>query len=53
MVTECDIVGIGGGCGTTCEVWLRGECALAEEGMEYYTPEEHTLYFEIYGGEHG
>ena len=52
MVTECDIIGIGGGCGTTCDVWLRGECSLAEEGMEHYNLEERVLYFEIYGDEH-
>jgi len=49
MVNECDTIGIGGGCGTDCPVWLRGECAYAEEGMENYTSEELTLYVNIYG----
>jgi hypothetical protein len=46
---ECDSIGIMGYCGTECPLWLGGECALAEENMEHYTPEELAQYHEIYG----
>jgi len=27
-MTDCEVVGISGGCGETCPVWLRGDCEM-------------------------
>lgn len=48
---DCDVVGINGGCGITCPVYLCGECETANEMP--YTPEELALYHEIYGEDDG
>jgi hypothetical protein len=50
-VNECHEVGINGGCGLTCPVWLRGECDIADEALEGCSPEDLALYHEIYGEE--
>jgi hypothetical protein len=46
---ECDSIGIMGGCGFECPVWLRGDCLIPDAGLEWATPEEFVLYHEIYG----
>ena len=48
---DCTIVGINGGCGLTCPVWLRGDCDIAGAAMEDASPEDLALYHEIYGEE--
>lgn len=47
-MTECDQVGIGGGCGFNCRVFLHGECDIADEVAEDASPEDRELYLEIY-----
>jgi len=48
-MTECDQIGIGGGCGFDCRVFLRGECDTADEMIEDASHEDFELYLEIYG----
>lgn len=46
---ECHQIGIGGGCGFECEVFLRGDCTIADEVAEGADAEDRELYLEIYG----
>lgn len=52
-MTECDSIGIGGGCGFDCDVFLCGECKIAGEMVEDACKENRELYFDIYGGDDG
>ena len=47
-MTEYDQIGIGGGCGFDCCVFLRGECTIACEVAENASQEDRELYLEIY-----
>lgn len=48
-MNECDQVGLSGGCGFDCCVFLRGGCDIADEMVEDASPEDRELYEEIYG----
>ncbi len=48
-MSECDQIGIGGGCGFECPVFLRGDCEIADEVAEDASPEDRKLYEDIYG----
>jgi hypothetical protein len=48
-MNDCDRIGIGGGCGFDCRVFLRGECTVPDEVADGASPEDRELYKEIYG----
>ena len=48
-MNDCDRIGIGGGCGFDCPVFLEGCCEIADEMIEGASDEDRELYFEIYG----
>jgi len=49
-LSECFCVGISGGCGLDCFVYLKGECHEPEEFYEnkVKTPEDRELFKELY-----
>lgn len=50
-MTDCDRIGIGGGCGFDCQVFLRGECTIADEMADGANEADYQLYLEIYDPE--
>ena len=46
--SECFNVGISGGCGLTCFVYLKGECEEPNEMLPGLTEEEITEHYELY-----
>lgn len=47
--SECFNVGISGGCGVECFVYLKGECDEPQEMVERLTESELIRHFELYG----
>lgn len=46
----CFTVGISGGCGTSCYVYLEGKCECPEEMVERLSTEEETeTHLKLYG----
>lgn len=45
----CFNVGISGGCGPDCFVYLRGECGEPQEMVDKLEPHELKLHEELYG----
>jgi len=48
-MTDCEKIGMGGGCGFECSVFLDGECAIADEVADGADHKDMELYLEIYG----
>jgi len=50
--SDCHKVGISGGCGLECWVYLDGRCEVHDEMVsQIETEEEKQEYEELYGGE--
>lgn len=47
--SDCHKVGITGGCGLECHVYLDGKCGEPDE-MKLETDEDRELHKELYGG---
>jgi len=48
-MTGCYVVGINGGCGMDCPVYLKGECEEPQEFEGHFeTKEEEARHFELY-----
>jgi len=48
-MSSCMIVGINGGCGGDCPVYLDGECEVAHQMCEGLTGEALELHIRLYG----
>ncbi|MGF2716633.1 hypothetical protein ACQUY5_31220 [Bacillus cereus] len=49
-VTDCETVGLSGGCGVECHVYLDGKCEVADEMIpQLETKEDKELHVELYG----
>lgn len=49
----CFNVGISGGCGPDCFVYLRGDCGEPGEMLEQLEPGELQMHYKLYGGQNG
>ncbi|WP_257154793.1 hypothetical protein [Bacillus toyonensis] len=48
-ITDCETVGLSGGCGVDCHVYLDGKCQEHEEMIpELKTEEDKATYQELY-----
>lgn len=48
-MSGCEIVGINGGCGLDCPVYLNAECGCPDEMLPRLNAEELAAHIEIYG----
>lgn len=46
--SECFNVGISGGCGTECFVYLKGKCGEPQEMLNGMSEEEKVIHFNLY-----
>lgn len=49
--SECFNVGISGGCGPDCFVYLKGECGEPQEMIPHSTEEQLEEHYKLYPGD--
>lgn len=52
-MSGCYVVGINGGCGIECPVYLEGDCGCPDEMLPRLTGEELAAHEELYGAKEG